>query len=78
MRVHSIADADKDGTKPIMWCVELVQVNDQPKRVDGTFAFTSQYKKKGYSPMVMFLLEMTEPIHRTGKVVTGNSGFCVT
>ncbi len=27
--------------------------------------------------MVNLLLEMTEPIHHTGKIVTGNSGFCV-
>jgi hypothetical protein len=42
------------------------------------FAFPSQYEAKGYSLMVTLLLEMTEPIHRTGKVVTGNSGFCIT
>ncbi len=28
--------------------------------------------------MLMLLLELTEPIHRTGNVVTGDSGFCVT
>ncbi len=27
--------------------------------------------------MVELLLNMTEPLHRTGKVVTGDSGFCV-
>ena len=30
-----------------------------------------------YSKTIDLLLDMTEPIDRTGKVVTGNSGFCV-
>ena len=74
---HSIADVDKDGTKPIMWWVNLVAEKDQPK-VDGQYIYAPQFKKKGISPTVALLLEMTEPIHGTGKVVTGNSGFCVT
>ena len=74
---HSIADADKDGTKPVMWRVKIVEGKDRPKRADGTYAFASQFEKKGYPPTVSLLLEMTEPIHRTGKVVTGDSGFCV-
>ena len=39
--------------------------------------FASQFEKKGYTPTVALLLEMTEPIYRTGKVVTVDSGFCV-
>ncbi len=27
--------------------------------------------------MVELVLDMTEPLHRTGKVVTGDSGFCM-
>ena len=74
---HSIADADKDGTKPIMWRVKLVEGKDRPK-ADGQYVYASQFEKKGLSPTVALLLEMTEPIHGTGKVVTGDSGFCVT
>ena len=32
----------------------------------------------GHSKTVNLLLEMTEPLHGTGKVVSGDSGFCVT
>ncbi len=74
---HSIADADKDGTKPIMWRVKLVEGKDCPK-ADGQYVYASQFEKKGPTPTVALLLEMTEPIHGTGKVVTGDSGFCVT
>ena len=51
---HSIADADKDGTKPIMWHVKIVEGKDQPKRPDGSFAFASQYEKKGCLQSVTF------------------------
>ena len=74
---HSIADGDLDGTKPIMWRVKLVEGKDRPK-ADGQYVFASEFEKKGFTPTVALLLEMTEPIHRTGKVVTGDSGFCVT
>ena len=74
---HSIADANKDGTKPIMWRVKLVEGKDRPKE-NGQYVYASQFEKKGLSPTVALLLEMTEPIHGTGKVVTGDSGFCVT
>ena len=29
-----------------------------------------------YSKTIDLLLEMTKPIHRTGKAITGDSGFC--
>jgi hypothetical protein len=35
-------------------------------------------EQRGYNKMVDLLLDMTEPIHRKGKVVTGDSGFYVT
>jgi hypothetical protein len=66
---HSIADADKDRTKPIMWRVKLVEGKDRPKAY-GQYVYASQFKKKGLLPTVALLLEMMEPIHGTGKVVT--------
>ena len=36
------------------------------------------FGKKGLSPTVALFLEMMESIHDTGKVVTDDSGFCVT
>ena len=32
----------------------------------------------GYTKTVTLLLEMMEPIHGSGKIVTGDSGFCMT
>ncbi len=72
---HTIADGD-DG-KPIMWQIRLVEGKDWPRKPDGTVAFPSTWDKKGFSNTVALLLDMTEPIHHTGKVVTGDSGFCV-
>ncbi len=74
---HSIADAYKDRTKPIMWPMKLVEGKDWPK-VDGQYVYASQFEKTGLTPTVSLLLETTEPIHRTSKVFTGDSGFCVT
>ena len=42
-KYHSIADADKDGSKPIMRRVKLVEGKDWPKRADGTWSFATQY-----------------------------------
>ena len=72
---HSIADGD-DG-KPIMWRVRIVEGKDRPRKPDETFAFPTKWEKKVYSNTVELVLDMTEPIHHTGKIVTGDSGFCV-
>jgi hypothetical protein len=70
---HSIADGDKGHF--IMWRICLVKGKDRPKLPKGQFAFPSKGEKKGYNKTVDLLLDMTEPIHRTGKVVTGDNGF---
>ena len=57
--------------------VKIVKGKDRPKKADGTWAFPSKFKWIGYSKMIDLLLEMTEPIHHTGKVVMGNSSFCI-
>ena len=76
-KYHSIADGD--GGKFIMWRVKIVKGKDRPKKLDGKFAFESEWERRyPKAPTVNTLLAMTEPIHRTGKVVTGDSGFCVT
>ena len=43
----------------------------------GQFAFPGEFEKKGYSNTVNPLLEMAKPLHGMGKVVTGDSDFCV-
>ncbi len=73
---HSIADGDKG--RFIMWCIRLVEGKDRPKLPSGQWAFPSKRERKGYDKTVELLLDMTESIHRTGKIVTGDSGFCVT
>jgi hypothetical protein len=70
---HSIADGD-DG-KPIMWRIKIQEGKDRPKKADGTSPFPSQFENE--SKTVKLMLEMTEPIHGTGKTVTMDSGFCV-
>ncbi len=70
---HSIADGD-DG-KPIMWRVKIVEGKDKPKRANGQPVFPSEFPGLGKTSTTM--LEMTKPIHGKGKVVVGDSGFCV-
>ncbi len=73
---HTIANGEKDG-KPIMWQMKIVEGKDRPKKANGQFALPSKWEQQGYTKTVDLLLEMTEPIHGTGKVVMGDSGFCV-
>ncbi len=70
---HSIADG-VDG-KPIMWRVKIVEGKDKPKRANGQYVFPSEFPGLGKTSTTM--LEMTKPIHGKGKVVVGDSGFCV-
>ena len=70
---HSIADGD-DG-KSIMWRVKLVEGKDRPKKAGGQWVFPTEFP--GYGKTTTTMLEMTKPIHGKGKVVVGDSGFCV-
>ena len=54
-----------------------VKGKDWLRKPDETFAFPLQWEKKGFSNTVELLLDMTELIYHTGKVVTGDSRFCV-
>jgi hypothetical protein len=79
---HSIADGD-DG-RPIMWRVKLQEGKDRPKNAEGKWAFPSKFEgtnpnsKRKYTKTSTLMCEMTEPIHGTGKIVSMDSGFCVT
>ena len=57
--------------------IQLVKGKDRPKLGNGMWAFPTTWENKGYTKTVELLLDMTAPIHRKGKVVTGDSGFCV-
>ena len=75
---HSITDgATEKGLegKPIMWRVKLREGKDRPKKSDGSWAFPSEFP--GYSKTSTLMLEMTKPVYHTGKVVSMDSGFCV-
>ena len=63
---HSIADGD--GGKSIMWRVKIQEGKDRPKDLQGGWAFISEFEQK-YSKTATLMLEMTVPIHNTGKVV---------
>ena len=73
---HSIADGDKG--RFIMWRICLVEGKERPKLPNAQWAFPTKWEQKGYNKTVDLLHDMTEPIHRTGKVVKGDSRFCVT
>ena len=79
---HSICDGD--GGKPIMWRIKIQEGKDRPKKPDGSWAFPSKFEgtntKNGqkYTKTSTLMCEMTENIHGTGKIVSMDSGFCVT
>ena len=77
---HSIANGD-DG-QPVIWRIKIREGKDQPKDVSGKWAFPSKFegtnaKGRPYTNTSTLMCEMTEPIHGTGKVVSMDSGFCV-
>ena len=75
---HSIADgATEKGLegKPIIWRVKIQEGKDRPKKPDGSWAFPSEFP--GYSKTATLMLEITKPVHHTGKVISMDSGFCV-
>ena len=61
-----------------MWRAKIQEGKDRPKKADGSWSFPSEFEGKGYPKTAVLMLEMTEPIHNSGKVVTMDSGFCVT
>jgi hypothetical protein len=70
---HTIAN--REGGKPIMFWIKLVKGKDRPKKANGSWAFPSEYDC--LSKTMKTMLEMTKPLHSTGKVVVADSGLCV-
>ena len=58
-----------------MWRVKLQEEKYRPKNPDGSWSFPSEFP--GYSKTATVMLEMTKTIHHTYKVVSMDSGFCV-
>jgi len=67
-----------------MWRIKLQEGKDRPKDATGKWAFPSKFDGKNpatdrkYTKTASLMCKMTEPIHGTGKVVSMDSGFCVT
>ena len=75
---HTIGDgAYPSGGRPVIWRAKIQEGKDRPKK-GGSWAFPSQYEAHLKSKSAVLMLEMTRPIHHTGRVVTMDSGFCVT
>ena len=81
-KYHSIADGD--DSKPVMWIIKLQEGKYRPKDATGKWAFPSKFEGTNaasgckFSKTTTLKCEMTEPIHGTGKIVSMDSGFCVT
>ncbi|KAL3790836.1 hypothetical protein ACHAWO_012136 [Cyclotella atomus] len=78
---HSITDGDDEH--PVMWRIKIQEGKDRPKDATGKWAFPSKFdgtnaKGRAYTKTSTLMCEMTEPIHGTGKIVSMDSGFCVT
>ena len=75
---HSIADgvAEKglEG-QPIVWRLKLQEGKDCPKNPDGSWESPSEFP--GYLKTATLMLEIIKTVHHTGKVVSMDSGFCV-
>jgi hypothetical protein len=72
-KFHTIANGD--GGKPIMFRIKLVKGKDHLKKADGSWAFPSENNCLSKTRKTM--LEMTKPLHGTGKVVVTDSHFCI-
>lgn len=70
---HTIADGDRGH--PIMFQIKLVEGKDRPKKADGSWAFPSEFDHLTKTARTM--MEMTKPLHGTGKVVVGDASFSV-
>ena len=77
---HTIADGVlTGGARPVIWRAKIQEGKDRPKK-DGRWAFPSDFEVPPIKDSVTAVLmcEMTRPIHGSGRVVTMDSGFCVT
>ncbi len=57
--------------------MKIVEGKDCQKKANSNWAFPLKWEQMGYTKTVNLLLEMTEPIHHTGKIVRGNIGSCI-
>ncbi|KAL7554463.1 hypothetical protein ACHAWF_019026 [Thalassiosira exigua] len=67
---HTISDGDLVGGNPILWHSELQEGKDRPPELGP-----KEYNHLGVT--VGLMLRMVKAIRRSGKIVTMDSGFCV-
>jgi hypothetical protein len=66
-----------------MWRIKLQEGKDCPKDLSGKWAFPSKFEGTSstgckFTKTSTLMCEMKEPIHGTCKIVSMDSGFCVT
>jgi len=60
------------------WRIKLVNGKDRPKKADGqTWAIPMEYDSMAGATAKTMMMMMTKPIHGEGKIIIGDSGFCV-
>ena len=77
-KYHSITyGSTEEGQErnPIVWRVKIKDGKDYPKKNNARQAFPSKFQ--GYTKTTMLMLKMAKPVYHTGKVVSTDSGFCV-
>ncbi len=72
---HIICNGDQG--RSILWHAELVEGKDHPLKANGMWAFSCELKHASISKTAALMLCTTQPVHRKGKVVMMDSGFCV-
>ena len=79
---HSIEDGDEGN--PVMYWIKIQEGKDRPKYANVKWAFPSRFEGENkntgrkYTKNSILMCEMTVPLHGTGKIVSTDSGFCVT
>ena len=79
---HSIADGD--NVYPVMYWIKIQEGKDLPKYANGKWAFSSNFEGENtntgrkYTKTSRLMCERTVPLHIMGKIVSMDSGFCVT
>ena len=68
----------------MMYRIKIQGGKDRPKDANGKWAFPSKFEGENpntgrkYTKPSSLMFEMVVPLHGTGKIVSMDSGFCVT
>ena len=79
---HRIADGDEGY--PMLHRIKIQEGKDRPKDANRKWAFPSKFEGENpntgrkYTKTSSLMCDMTVPLHGTGKIVSTDSGFCVT